>query len=52
MVETMAAKPSPCASVPGVFVGPGETAFTRTPLGPYSAAHAFVSSATAALEAP
>jgi len=33
MVDTMAAKPSPCASVPGVFVGPGETALTRTPFG-------------------
>src|SRR5258706_109690 len=39
MVETMAAKPSPIASVPGVDVGPGETALTRTPCGPYSAAH-------------
>jgi len=30
----------------------GRNAVTRTPLGPYSAAHALVSSATAAFEAP
>jgi hypothetical protein len=35
---------SPIAAVPSVRVGPGLTAFTRTPLGPYSAAHALVSS--------
>ena len=33
--------PSPMASVPSVRVGPGLTALTRTPLGPYSAAHAW-----------
>src|SRR5207302_9955133 len=33
------ASSSPMASVPSVRVGPGLTAFTRTPLGPYSAAH-------------
>src|SRR2546421_734620 len=32
MVETIAANASPRASVPGVLVGPGETALTRTPL--------------------
>jgi hypothetical protein len=32
-----------------VVVGPGETPLTRTPLGPYSAAHALVSSATATM---
>src|SRR5438552_2257440 len=48
----MDANPSPIASVPGVAVGPGETALTRTPFGPYSAAHALVSSAIAAFEAP
>src|SRR5438132_9494019 len=52
MVETMAAKSSPMASVPGVGVGRGETALTRTPRGPYSAAQALVRSATAAFEAP
>jgi len=40
IVETIASKSSPIASVPGVRVGPGETAFTRTPIGPSSAAHA------------
>jgi len=51
MVGTIAANPSPIASVPGVVVGPGETALTRTPFGPYSAP-TLVSSATAAFEAP
>src|SRR2546427_5018334 len=35
-------RPSPIASVPSVRVGPGLTALTRTPLGPYSAVHALV----------
>ena len=35
-----------------VRVGPGETAFTRTPLGPYSAAQVFVNSSRAARLAP
>ncbi len=34
---------SPMPSVPSVRVGPGLTVLTRTPLGPYSAAQAFVS---------
>src|ERR1700740_2330099 len=34
---------SPISAVPSVRVGPGLTALTRTPLGPYSAAHALVS---------
>ena len=41
--------PSPMASVPSVRVGPGLTALTRTPRGPYSAAHALVSRLIAAL---
>jgi len=43
---------SPIAAVPSVRVGPGLTAFTRTPLGPYSAAHALVSRLMAALLDP
>src|ERR1700750_2897099 len=43
---------SPIAAVPSVRVGPGLTAFTRTPLGPYSLAHALVSRLTAALLDP
>ena len=34
-------RPSPKASVPSVRVRPGLTALMRTPLGPYSAVHAF-----------
>src|SRR5205807_9136069 len=44
--------PSPMASVPSVRVGPGLTALTRTPLGPYSAAHVLVSRLMAALLEP
>src|SRR6266851_4937867 len=44
--------PSPMASVPSVRVGPGLTALTRTPLGPYSAAHVLVSRLRAALLEP
>jgi hypothetical protein len=36
-------------AVPSIRVGPGLTAFTRTPLGPSSADHALVSSSNAAL---
>src|SRR5258707_9999144 len=43
---------SPIASVPSVRVGPGLTVLTRTPLGPYSAAHALVSRLIAALLDP
>jgi hypothetical protein len=43
---------SPIAAVPSVRVGPGLTAFTRTPLGPYSVAHALVSRLMAALLDP
>src|SRR5205807_5592538 len=43
---------SPIAAVPSVRVGPGLTALTRTPLGPYSAAHALVSRLMAALLDP
>lgn len=39
-------------AVPSVRVGPGCTALTRTPRGPYSAAQAFVSRFTAALLEP
>jgi hypothetical protein len=39
-------------SVPSVRVGPGLTAFTRTPLSPYSAAQALVSRLMAALLEP
>src|SRR6476469_10612294 len=42
----------PIAAVPAVRVGPGLTAFTRTPLGPYSAAHASASRLMAALLDP
>jgi signal recognition particle receptor subunit beta len=42
----------PIAAVPSVRVGPGLTAFTRTPLGPYSAAHALVNRLMAALLDP
>ncbi|PPH12292.1 hypothetical protein C5C36_09875 [Rathayibacter sp. AY1G1] len=38
-------------SLPGVRVAPGATATTRTPLGPYSAAHARVRCSSAALVA-
>jgi hypothetical protein len=37
----MAANPSPIPSVPGVVVGPGETALTRTFLAGGTAARAF-----------
>src|SRR6478735_11120719 len=43
---------SPIAAVPSVRVGPGLTAFTRTPLGPYSAAQALVNRLIAALLDP
>jgi len=43
---------SGCASLAGVRVGPGAMAFTRTPRGPYPAAHALVSSSIAARLAP
>src|SRR5207244_8109207 len=43
---------SPIAAVPSVRVGPGLTALTRTPLRPYSAAHALVSRLMAALLEP
>ena len=39
-------------SIIRVRVGPGATALTRTPLGPYSAAQAFVNSSRAARLAP
>src|SRR5712691_8301995 len=39
-------------AVPSVRVGPGLTALTRTPYGPYSAAQDLVSSTSAALLAP
>jgi len=39
-------------SMAGVRVGPGATALTRMFCGPYSAAHALVSSSIAAREAP
>src|SRR5262249_42861543 len=39
-------------AVPSVKVGPGLTALTRTPWGPYSAAQDFVIETTAALLAP
>jgi hypothetical protein len=45
-------RPSPMASVPSVRVGPGLTALTRTPFGPYSAAQVFVKRLMAALLAP
>src|ERR1017187_974525 len=43
---------SPIISTPSVRVGPGETALTRTPLGPNSAAQALVSRFSAALLEP
>src|ERR1700757_4424915 len=43
---------SPITRVPSVRVGPGATALTRTPRGPYSAAQDFVIDTTAALLAP
>jgi hypothetical protein len=46
------ARPSPIASVPSVSVGPGLTALTRTPRGPYSAAHVLVNRLMAALLEP
>jgi hypothetical protein len=39
------------AAIIGVIVGPGATVFTRTPDGPYSAAHDFVSEWIAAFVA-
>ena len=39
-------------AVPSVRVGPGLTALTRTPDGPYSAAQALVSRTSAALLDP
>lgn len=39
-------------AVPAVRTGPERTALNRTPRGPYSAAHALVSSSTAALLDP
>jgi len=45
-------RPSPMAPVPSVGVGPGLIALTRTPLGRYSAAQAFVNSLTADLLEP
>jgi len=45
-------EPSPMASVPSVRVGLGLTALTRTPRGPYSAAHVLVSRLRAALLEP
>src|ERR1700739_4710483 len=44
--------PSPIASVPSVRVGPGLTALTRTPLGPYSAVQVLVNRLIAALLEP
>src|SRR5207253_8826171 len=43
---------SPIPSVPSVRVGPGLTALTRTPLGPYSSAHALVNWFSAVLLDP
>src|SRR2546430_11512662 len=43
---------SPIGAVPSVRVGPGLTALTRTPAGPYSAAQDFVSRTSAALLEP
>ncbi len=43
---------SPNASDPGVRMGPGAIAFTVTPCGPYSAAHAWVRRRNAAFDAP
>ena len=43
---------APIIWTPSVRVGPGDTAFTRTPLGPNSAAHALVSRLSAALLEP
>src|SRR5579871_4535276 len=43
---------SGAASIMRVRVGPGATALTRTPCGPYSAAQAFVKSSSAARLAP
>ena len=40
---------SMCPTVAGVLIRPGDTAFTRTPSGPRSAASALVMSSTAAL---
>ena len=45
-------RPSPKEPVPSVRVGPGLTTLTRTPLGPYSAAHVFVRRLIAALLEP
>src|SRR5207249_6723372 len=45
-------RPSPIASVPSVRVGPGLTALTRTPLGPYSAVQVLVNRLIAALLEP
>src|SRR5882757_5927605 len=47
-----ACRASPIDAVPSVRVGPGLTAFTRTPVGPYSAAHALVSRLIATLLDP
>ncbi len=47
--EASFSRPSPIASVPSVRVGPGLTALTRTPLGPYSAAQVLVNRLMAAL---
>src|SRR5206468_12415903 len=44
--------PSRIASVPSVRVGPGLTALTRTPLGPYSAVQVLVNRLIAALLEP
>src|ERR1700689_1725848 len=43
---------SPIGAVPSVRVGPGLTALTRTPAGPYSAAQDLVRSTSAALLEP
>src|SRR5258705_11211888 len=43
---------SPMGAVPSVRVGPGLTALTRTPAGPYSAAQHLVNSTSAALLEP
>src|ERR1700722_6349063 len=52
MVAANASRAAPIGSVPGVRVGPGATAFTLIPAGPYSSVHALVSSSIAAFEAP
>jgi hypothetical protein len=51
-LDMIAAKSSPIALMPGVLVGPGETALTRTACGPYSAAQASATSAVAAYHLP